>query len=125
MKREIRKAEKDAKRTELESKLNSNRDALKKYGSEYKQALNSYKQERSAKRIKRSADAIDAVFSTLCDYGQSLRALKKNERFTLMVKGGVDSEGAKATLVYVIEQKALKSCSDGQKLRTKAIHYSL
>jgi len=51
--------------------------------------------------------------------------LKKNEKFTLMLKGGVGSDGKKATEVYVIEQKSLTSCSDSKKLQKNAIHYSL
>ncbi len=45
--------------------------------------------------------------------------------FTLIIKGGVDSDGNKATQVYVIEQKAIKICSDSKKLQNNALHYIL
>jgi len=125
IRREIRRTDDEDKRKELEERLDENNAALKQYSQQHSQALNSYKTERQARRVQKSNNAINAVFSTLCDYGQSLRALKKNEKFTLMIKGGVDTDGNKATQVYVIEQKSIKNCSDSKDLISSAIHYSL
>ena len=125
LRRDIRKAEDEKKRAQLEIKLEKNNATIKQFSKEYNDKLNAYKSERKARKIKKSSDAIDAVFSTICDYGQSMRALKKNEMFTLMIKGGVDSNGSKVTQVYVIEQKALKTCSNSKKLQSNALHYTL
>ncbi len=125
LRREIRRAEDEKKREKLEAQLEKNNVTIKQFSKEYNEKLNAYKNERKARKIKKSSDAIDAVFSTICDYGQSLRALKKNEMFTLMIKGGIDSQGDKGTQVYVVEQKALKTCSDSKKLQSNALHYTL
>jgi len=125
IRREIRRATEDIQRKKLESKLEKNNDELKQYSKDYNEALNAYKSERKQRQVKKSSNAISAVFSTICDYGQSLRALDKNEKFTLMVKGGVNSDGKKATQFFVIEQKALKNCSSSKKLKSNALHYSL
>lgn len=125
LRREIRKSEDEKKRQELEQKLEKNRESLKQYSEKYSSELNSYKAERQQRQIKKSSNATDAVFNTICEYGQSLRALKKDEKFTLILKGGVGNDGKKAAQVYVIEQKSLTSCSDSKKLQNNAIHYSL
>ena len=125
LRRDIRKTEDEKKRSQLEKELEKSNATIKQFGKEYNETLNTYKNERKAIKIKKSSDAIDAVFSTICDYGQSLRALKKNEMFTLMIKGGVDRKGDKGTQVYVIEQKSLMSCSDSKKLQKNALHYTL
>ncbi|RLA05344.1 MAG: hypothetical protein DRQ47_01425 [Gammaproteobacteria bacterium] len=123
--REIRRIEEKDERKKLEKQLDKNTELLKQYSAQYKQELNSFKTERKAQQVQKSVDAINAVFTTICDYGQSLRSLKKDEKFTLMIKGGVNDKGEKATMAYVIEQKQIKNCSDPKKLRTNAIHYVL
>jgi hypothetical protein len=123
--RDIRKAETESERTELEKTLDSNRQLLKKYTQEYSDSLSSYKTERKTRRIKKSTDATNAIFTTICDYGQTMRALKKSEKVTLLIKGGLGEDGTKATQAYVINQTALNNCSDSLKLKKNAIHYSL
>jgi Skp family chaperone for outer membrane proteins len=123
--RDIRKTEAESERNDLEKKLESNRQLLKKYTQEYSDSLASFKTERTSRRVKKSTDATNAIFSTICDYGQTMRALKKNEKVTLMIKGGLGEDGTKATQVYVINQADLKKCSDSVKLKKNAIHYSL
>ncbi|MFT5521167.1 MAG: hypothetical protein ACI9IA_001767 [Enterobacterales bacterium] len=125
LRRDIRKAEAENQRDDLEEKLESNRQQLKKYTQEYSDSLASYKTERNSRRAKKSTDATNAIFSTICDYGQTMRALKKSEKVTLMIKGGLSEDGTKATQVYVINQADLKKCSDSVKLKKNAIHYSL
>ena len=125
IRRDIRKSEDEKQRKELEQKLDKNRETLKQYSKEYSGTLNTYKTERKARQVIKSSNAIDAVFGTLCDYGQSLKALKKNEMFTLMIRGGVDSDGNKTTQVFVIKQKALTNCDNSKKLRSNALHYNL
>lgn len=125
IRRDIRNAENADERRELEKTLDQNSATLKQYNQQYNHALNSYKTERQARQIKKSTDAIDAVVNTICDYGQSLRALDENEKLTLIFKGGVGSDGNKATQVFVIEQKSLKDCDNTKNLIANAIHYSL
>ena len=125
LRRDIRKAETESERTELEKTLDSNRQLLKKYTQEYSESLTSYKTERTTRRVKKSTDATNAIFTTICDYGQTMRALKKDEKVTLLIKGGLGEDGTKATQVYVISQSDLKKCSDSLKLKRNAIHYSL
>lgn len=79
--------------------------------------LTTYKNERQKRSIQKSDDAINAIFTTACDYGQSLKSLGKNEKFTLMIIGGVDGSGKKVTQVYVIDQKSIMNCSDSKKLK--------
>lgn len=125
IRREIRKTEDKNKREELEKKLDTNRDSLRQSSEEYANALNSYKSEKKMRKVKNSADAVDAIFTSICDYGQSLKALKKHEKFTLVIKGGVDKEGENATQIYVIDEKSISKCSDSKKLKNKAIYYTL
>ena len=127
LRRDIRKLEdeENEKRKQLEAKLDSHRDQLKKQSEKYSELLNSYNSERQQRSINKSNKAVTAIFSTLCDYGQSFRALNKNEKITLMIKGGVDDSGKKATQVYVIEQDLIKKCSDAKKLKSKALYYNL
>jgi len=125
IRRDIRKMESEEKRKVLEQKLDKKRALLKQQSEEYSKQLNSYKNERQQRSIKKSNDAIAAIFDTVCDYGQSLKALNKNEKFTLMIKGGVDATGKKLTQAYVIDQKSVKNCSDSKKLQKNAIYYTL
>ncbi len=127
LRRDIRKLESDEekKRKQLENKLDNQRTQLKQQSEKYSELLNSYKNERQQRSIEKSNKAVAAVFTTLCDYGQSFKALGKNEKITLMIKGGVDDSGKKATQVYVIEQNLVKKCSDSKKLKSKALYYSL
>ncbi len=125
LQRELRHVEEEKERAKLESELAAMDAELKKYETEYSQSLNSYKVERNLKRAERSKDAIDAIFETVCDYGQSLRALKSSEWVTLMVKGGTDKEGKRVDLVYVMDQKSIKNCSDAKKLQAQATHYKV
>ena len=127
LRRDIRKLEdeENEKRKQMEAKLDSHRDQLKKQSEKYSELLNSYNSERQQRSINKSNKAVTAIFSTLCDYGQSFRALGRNEKITLMIKGGVDDSGKKATQVYVIEQDLIKNCSDAKKLKSKALYYSL
>jgi len=127
LRRDIRKLEdeENEKRKQLEAKLDSYRDQLKKQSEKYSELLNSYNSERQQRSINKSNKAVTAIFSTLCDYGQSFRALGKNEKITLMIKGGVDDSGKKATQVYVIEQDLIKNCRDAKKLKSKALYYNL
>ncbi|PCJ45784.1 MAG: hypothetical protein COA74_15035 [Gammaproteobacteria bacterium] len=125
LRREIRKAEDENARKKLEDKLSKNRDSLKRYSKKYTDLLNSYKAERTSQRVEKSSLATNAIFSTLCDYGQSLRALKKNEKVTLMIKGGVGEDGEKATQLFIMNKSSLNNCNDSVKLRKNSIHYSL
>ncbi len=127
LRRDIRKLEsdEDKKRKQLEDKLDDQRSQLKQQSEKYSELLNSYKNERQQRSIDKSNKAVAAVFATLCDYGQSFKALGKNEKITLMIKGGVDDSGKKATQVYVIEQNLVKNCKDSKKLKSKALYYNL
>ncbi len=125
IRREIRKIEDEKKRQGLEQKLEAKRKLLKKQSEEYSKQLNSYKNERQQRSIKKSDDAITAIFNTVCDYGSLLKSLNKDEKFTLMVKGGVDEGGKNVTQTYVLNQKSVKNCSDSKKLQKNAIYYTL
>ncbi|MFT5451272.1 MAG: hypothetical protein ACI9N9_000756 [Enterobacterales bacterium] len=125
LRRDIRKEESESERENLEKKLDSNRQLLKEYTQEYSDSLAFYKTKRTNRRVEKSTDATNAIFSTICDYGQTMRALKKDEKVTLMIKGGLGEDGTKATQVYVINQGDLKKCSDSLNLKKNAIHYSL
>lgn len=125
MRRDIRRTEDKAVREKLEKELDKNRDDLKQSSEDYSKALNSYKSEKKMRKVKNSRDAIAAIFTTVCNYGQSLKMLKKNERVTFMIKGGVDKEGKNATQVYVLDQQSVIKCRDSKKLINKAIYYTL
>jgi len=125
LKRELRHVEEEKAKAEIEKQLASREKDLVKYQNSYKKSLNSYKQDRIEKRVSRSTDAVNAIFDTVCDYGQSMKSLKSSEWVTLVVKGGVDKQGKTASLVYVLSQKNVKNCSSGKTLKSQSTHYSM
>ncbi|MCP3675652.1 MAG: hypothetical protein GY829_14440, partial [Gammaproteobacteria bacterium] len=67
LRREIRKAEDQKKRAQLEVQLEKNNATIKQFSKDYNNKLNAYKNERKVSKIKKTSDAIEAVFSTICD----------------------------------------------------------
>ncbi len=125
LRRDIRREQIESKRKELNQELDLLQDKLNTYDNEYQQTLESYKQKKISARVTSSKQALDAIFTSFCDYGQSMKALKSDEKVTIMVKGAIGNEGERQTNVYVLEQADVTKCRDPLKLKQSAVSYVL
>jgi hypothetical protein len=125
LRRDIRREQEEVKRKDLNQELDMLQEQLNKYDNEYQQTLESYKQKKISSRVASSNKAVDAIFTSFCDYGQSMKALKVNEKVTIMIKGAIGDKGKRQTNVYVLEQEDVTECRDPLKLKSSAVNYVL
>ena len=102
---------------ELEQKLGS----LNKRMDEYKQSMKKYREVRDQKFIASTKLKSDVIISTLCDYGGTLRSLKKDEYVTLIFSNYAKNKDQ----VYVFEYSDINDCTSKEKLLKRAISYQL
>jgi hypothetical protein len=123
--REIRRATETEQREKLEQRLAGIKADLEQKKDAYNSTLNNYKTERLSKQIARSDKAVDAILQTLCDYGQTMRTLKKDEKVNILIQGGVTGNGERASQMYIFDQKDIKGCKDFEKLKKEGIYYTI
>ena len=123
--RDVRRAKEDDLRRKAEKQLADTKKALEDAKSTYDKKLKAYRTERQSKQINRSKSAIDAILQTVCDYGQTMRYLDKDEKFNLLVRGAVTSEGESADQMFIFNQRDIMQCKDVKKLRKNALYYTL
>ncbi|WP_196141151.1 hypothetical protein [Aliikangiella sp. G2MR2-5] len=124
LQREIRSIERDAERDSSESerlkrKLESKLESLEKQMREYKKSMEEYRQKRDAKYTESQRKKSDALLTTLCDYGSTLRSLKSDEYVTLIFENYENNKDQ----VYVFEYDDVKNCDSGRDLLKRAISY--
>ncbi|MCW8877755.1 MAG: hypothetical protein OQK04_18440 [Kangiellaceae bacterium] len=126
--REIRRVEREKRREEeraaserLKSELERKVEKLDRERAEYDRMMKEYRNKRDEKYMVSSKKKSDAILTTLCDYGATLRSLKNNEYITLIFKNysGDDDQ------VYVFEFSDVRNCNSADKLVKQAISYKI
>ena len=123
--RDVRRAKENEFRREAEKQLAKTKKALEEAKASYDTTLKAYRTERQSKQINRSKNAVNAILQTVCDYGQTMRHLDKNEKFNLLVQGAMTTEGISADQMFIFNQRDIMQCSDINKLRSSALYYTL
>jgi len=128
LQREIRQMESESDRLENESKadalrdqLNSKLESLKSKMQSYKKSMADYRKKRDEKYEASAQLKSQAVLTTLCDYGSTLKSLDNDEYVTLIFKNYNDNKDQ----VYVFEFDDIKSCDSVDKMVKSAISYQL
>ncbi|MCF6194461.1 MAG: hypothetical protein L3J46_09050, partial [Kangiellaceae bacterium] len=88
---------------ELEDKITKLNEKMKVY----EKSMQDYREKRKEKYRINNRNKADAIVSTLCDYGATLRSLKNNEYITLIFKNYQDSKNQ----VHVFSYNDVKDCS--------------
>ncbi|TQV72887.1 hypothetical protein FLL45_15590 [Aliikangiella marina] len=129
LQREIRNLERKSVREEKRSKeleqvkreLEQKVEVLNDKMDEYKKSMAEYRKKRDQKYIESTQLKSDAIISTLCDYGATMRSLKSDEHITLIFSDYQD----KKDLIYVFDSSDIKRCDDAKQLAREAISYQL
>lgn len=129
LQREIRSLERQSAREDKRSKelekvkekLEVKIDALNSKMDEYKRSMKEYREKRDQKYIENTKVKSDAIISTLCDYGATMRSLKADEHITLIFTNYQDNKDQ----IYVFNSADIKRCDDANRLARKAISYQL
>lgn len=129
MQREIRRAEREQREAEeerrsverLRKNLEEKLSKLEKKKGEYNKMMKEYREKRDQKYIANSKKKAEAILSTLCDYGATLRSLKNDEHVTLIFKNYENNKDQ----VYVFDYDDVKSCDTSKDLVRNAISYQL
>lgn len=87
----------------------------------YEKSMQNYREKRKEKYRISNQNKADAIVSTLCDYGTTLRSLKNSEYITLIFKNYQESKNQ----VHVFSYNDVKNCSSKDKLLKKATSYQL
>ncbi len=123
--RDVRRESDPDKRSNYERILENTKKSLEENKNRYDEMLKKYRTERQTKSINRSNKAIDAIMQTICDYGQTLRALDEDEKFNLLVMGGVTPDGESADQMFIFEQKDIVDCKNIERLKKNSLYYTL
>ncbi|MET1255810.1 hypothetical protein [Aliikangiella maris] len=137
LQREIRSLEREKlhfeSRKENESAVNNEKikamkvelqkqvDKLNQEMESYKKSMQEYRDKRSKKRTENIKRKTDIIFSTLCDYGATLRSLNKGEYVTIIFKNFQNNEDK----IHVFDYSDIKSCNSKDNLLRSATTYQL
>lgn len=109
--------------TEIE-KLNAELEALGEevgeLGESIGQVQQSYDAERKAQMATIQKAYTTRIFSTLCDYGNTLRSLGSGQHVNIVLNDREENQAQ----VYVVDYGALASCSSGETLQQSALSYT-
>ncbi len=128
--REIRRVEREQRHAQeqevkqaekLRKKLQEKLSVLEKKKDEYSKTMKEYREKRDQKYLASSKKKSDAIISTLCDYGATLKSLKNDEFVTIIFENYNDQQDQ----VYVFEYSDVKSCDSGKDLLKEAISYKI
>ncbi|MDQ7048630.1 MAG: hypothetical protein Q9M92_03490 [Enterobacterales bacterium] len=129
LQRSVRELERQARREKDDSKkVRKNKQALEKKMAAlankmetYKKKIDQYTQKKQTAIKKSNQHKSDLILTTLCDYGRTMRSLKKNEHITLVFKNFENN----LDLIQVFSIQDIKNCTSQSKLAKKAIRYTL
>ena len=129
LQREIRSLERQSSREEREQKelkkvkgkLEEKMQVLNQKMNEYKESMAEYRKKRDQKYTQSTQLKSDAIISTLCDYGTTMRSLKSGEHVTIIFNNFNDNKDQ----VYVFNAIDVKRCEDSGRLLDRAISYQL
>lgn len=129
LQRELRNADDDSAEiaeieeniVQLQAQINAEREVLDSLTASYQSVIQEYRQERNNEITAQNEAARSLIFATLCDYGNTLRALENNEHVTLVMQNYENGQDQ----VYVLDYTDVASCSSGEQLLQNAIAYQL
>lgn len=123
--RQMRRLDDVQKRAKLEKDVAQLEAQLKKEKSSYYDSLNSYKKDKLGKQIAKTDKAVNVILSTMCDYGNTIRNLKKGEKLNLLIQGGLTAEGQSKDQMYIFDSGDLRNCKNAASLKKEALYYVL
>ena len=123
--REARRAEAEEQRETLEKRLKETKVQLEEKKKDYEKTRAAYKKERNSKQLARSNKAIDSILQTFCDYGTTIRSLKKGEKVNLLIQGGVTESGQNASQMYIFDYSDIRNCKNIANLKKQALYYTI
>src|SRR5690606_35622923 len=112
-------ADNDAQIAELNARLDTIADEYKADASAMQQLQQEYQAERLAAFQAVRAEQTALIFTTLCDYGNTLRSLSSGERVNIVLRNYADGQ----TQVNMFDYADLASCSSADSLRQAATTY--
>jgi hypothetical protein len=129
LQRELRNADDDSDEiaeieeeiVQLEAQIDAERQELDELTAAYQSVIQEYRQERDNEITAQNEAARSLIFATLCDYGDTLRALDNDEHVTLVMQNYENGRDQ----VYVLEYADVASCSSAEQLLQSAIAYQL
>lgn len=123
--RQMRREDDDDKREKLEKEIDKLETRLKTEKKNYYDNLDNYKKKKLSKQIAKTDKAVDAILNTFCDYGSTIRSLKKGEKLNLLIQGGLTADGKSKDQMYIFDQGDLRDCDGTAKLKKEALYYIL
>lgn len=111
----------DTEMANLREQIEALDGELRAQANSYTQLAQEFQTQRNAQAQARRDEQTAVIFSTLCDYGGTLKSLASGEHVNLVFRHYVDDQDQ----VYVIEQSAVASCSSGASLQQGAVSYQV
>jgi uncharacterized coiled-coil protein SlyX len=126
LQRELREADDDNAEiqeniVQLQSQIDAERDELQSLASNYQGVMQEFQQQRSNEIAEQNETARSLIFSTLCDYGNTLDALQNDEHVTVIMQNYENGRDQ----VYVLNYADVASCSSAEQLLENAIAYQI
>ncbi|KFZ30392.1 hypothetical protein IDSA_10010 [Pseudidiomarina salinarum] len=112
-----KKVEKELKQAEEalaknREKLDKAREKVQKVRKDVQLKAEVRRAERMEQRNQQIAQFEQTMAQTLCDYGNTLRALPGNESITLIIEGAGDPEvGRNSDKIHIFSKQAVTNCS--------------
>lgn len=109
--------------------LTKNQKALAKRSKQFQVQQQKQQVQRQKQRSEQFALLTSSLVETLCTYGNSLKALPRNEHVSLLFKSAGDKTARSGykDQIYVFNKKDIAACANdsitSSKLSSKAIHY--
>jgi len=95
---------------ELERQMKHQREAMKQYKEQLEDIKSKHEENWSIEADKIKSSIVDA----LCQYGASIRTVKDDEFFTVILKGFEhDDSGERVNRIYIFSKESILSCRDG------------
>ena len=111
LKENIKNVDKGKLQEELKKQQEDQMAALKKYQEELKKI----KAQHQINWAEESKKIETAVLETLCQYGSSIRNVKDDEFFTIILRGfEPDESGHRLDRIYVLPRRLVIACRDGE-----------
>jgi len=123
--RQIRLLEDDKERAKVEKDIAKLESQLANEKKNYYESLNSRKKEKLSNQIAKTDKAVDIILTTMCDYGSTIRNLKKGEKLNLLIQGGLTADGKSQDQMYIFDSNDLRNCRSADKLKKDALYYVL
>jgi hypothetical protein len=103
----------------LDDELEVLGDEIDKLGDSINESQQTYQADLKAQLATVHQAYAAQIFSTLCNYGNTLRSLGTDQHVSIVLRNHEENQSQ----VYVVDYSALSSCSSGESLQQTAIAY--